>query len=607
MLLNIQNILQEKVMEALGQKSEIQEDSLPMYSTFKLPIHYLDSNVYKLSDDIITDLELSPIDSDEETDKNEEIHNYKTKTMYDFILNPENEFSRNMILTSDNMYYTTNIEYLEDTQNVINNIKKIDIDEDNKVDCERFMMIWRETKENSFFLEKYCYMDWEILKPFNKSSAFLQIMSVINMSSPVLSFIIPIIFLVMPFIILKIQGIPINFNDYINVLKMIAKNHFIGKMINIKSLKFDTIMYILFTIGLYGLQVYQNINICIRFYKNINFVNDYLFDLKKYLKTTVSNMKTFIKTNSKIKNYKQFCIDIEHHANILNDFRNVLPNEKFSPSIMKITEIGYLLKMFYELHSNISYEKSLKYSVGFNGYIHHLHSIYKNVQNDNLNYTKFNTSSKTKIKEQYYPSYVDKEHIKNNCIINKNIITGPNASGKTTLLKTTALNIIFSQQYGVGFYKSCTLNPYAHIHSYLNIPDTSGRDSLFQAESRRCKEILTNIQDNPNDRHFTIFDELFSGTNPTEATKSAYAFLLYLSQYDNVDYVLTTHYTSICKKLEKKVKLQNYKMDVHINENGNIKYTYRIKKGISKIQGATLILEEMKYPNEIIDTIKNYK
>ena len=48
-------------------------------------------------------------------------------------------------------------------------------------------------------------------------------------------------------------------------------------------------------------------------------------------------------------------------------------------------------------------------------------------------------------------------------------------------------------------------------------------------------------------------------------------------------------------------------MDVHINENGNIKYTYRIKKGISKIQGATLILEEMKYPNEIIDTIKNYK
>ena len=72
--------------------------------------------------------------------------------MYDFILNPENEFSRKMILTSDNMYYTTNTEYLEDTQNVINNMKKMDIDEDNKVDCEKFMMIWRETK--LFFLRK---------------------------------------------------------------------------------------------------------------------------------------------------------------------------------------------------------------------------------------------------------------------------------------------------------------------------------------------------------------------------------------------------------------------------------------------------------------------
>lgn len=43
-----------------------------------------------------------------------------------------------------------------------------------------------------------------------------------------------------------------------------------------------------------------------------------------------------------------------------------------------------------------------------------------------------------------------------------------------------------------------------------------------------------------------------------------------------------------------------------MDENEGIKYTYKIKKGISKIQGATLILEEMKYPSEIIDTIKNY-
>ena len=133
------------------------------------------------------------------------------------------------------------------------------------------------------------------------------------------------------------------------------------------------------------------------------------------------------------------------------------------------------------------------------------------------------------------------------------IITGPNASGKTTILKSTSINIILSQQFGVGFYDSSIINPYTHIHSYLNIPDTSGRDSLFQAESRRCKDIIDIIdQSTESDRHLCIFDELYSGTNPDEATKSAYALLLYLSENNNVDFALTTHYHKLCKKIKKK-------------------------------------------------------
>ena len=47
-------------------------------------------------------------------------------------------------------------------------------------------------------------------------------------------------------------------------------------------------------------------------------------------------------------------------------------------------------------------------------------------------------------------------------------------------------------------------------------------------------------------------------------------------------------------------------MDVQFDENEKIQYTYKIKKGISKVQGAILILEEMNYPDEIIDNIKKY-
>jgi DNA mismatch repair ATPase MutS len=164
--------------------------------------------------------------------------------------------------------------------------------------------------------------------------------------------------------------------------------------------------------------------------------------------------------------------------------------------------------------------------------------------------------------------------------LDKNIIiTGPNASGKTTILKSTLINVIFSQQFGCGFYDEATIVPYKHIHSYLNIPDTSGRDSLFQAESRRCKEILDIIQETEstmsNSRHCCIFDELYSGTNPEEAVESAYSFLLYLSKFDNVDFILTTHYFEVCKRFKKSDRVDNYKMDVAVDELGKIKYTYK--------------------------------
>jgi DNA mismatch repair ATPase MutS len=212
------------------------------------------------------------------------------------------------------------------------------------------------------------------------------------------------------------------------------------------------------------------------------------------------------------------------------------------------------------------------------------------------------------------------------------IISAPNAAGKTTLLKSTAINVVFSQQVGCGFYKSGNVVLYTHIHSYLNIPDTSGRDSLFQAESRRCKEIidLVSSPENQDARHFAILDELYSGTNPTEAGKSAYAFLKYLSKYEKVDFMLTTHYVYVCKKFKKSHKIRNYKMGVEytdMNEGGvggnvdsdpdsfgtskrsktessGYKYTYKLEPGISKIQGAMKILKDMNYPQEMLDNIR---
>jgi DNA mismatch repair ATPase MutS len=104
--------------------------------------------------------------------------------------------------------------------------------------------------------------------------------------------------------------------------------------------------------------------------------------------------------------------------------------------------------------------------------------------------------------------------------------------------------------------------------------------------------------------HFCIFDELYSGTNPEEATKAGYAFLKYLSGFENVDFMLTTHYIKICKKLLKSDGIENHKMYVKCLADGGYNYTYRMVKGISKIKGAAQVMKDMDYPQEIIDGMK---
>ena len=191
--------------------------------------------------------------------------------------------------------------------------------------------------------------------------------------------------------------------------------------------------------------------------------------------------------------------------------------------------------------------------------------------------------------------------VKNTISFNKNmIITGPNASGKTTILKSTLINILLSQQFGCGFYESATIKPYKHIHCYLNIPDTSGRDSLFQAEARRCKEILDAVENNATDTHFCAFDELYSGTNPDEAEKSAISFMKYITKYKNVSLLLTTHFIKVCKKLEKASTIVNCKM-ISEKKNNELIHTYELKEGISDVKGGIMVLRQMNYPKEIID------
>jgi len=580
----------------------------PLYANkvFKLPIQYLSKDLYMLNPVVVSDLELS--DTLDNT----------TPSIYDCTFSPDSSFGL-QIMPMFQTHFTTDIIFLEDSQTVIENMDSFFEKDKYEVNCDLIQRMWTDVKHDPKFKETYGYLEWDIVEHYNQNAGVLQSLTLANMLSPMMSFILPILFILFPFVLLKIQGITISFDMYFQILKGVAKDHFIGKAISIfESFTFQKLAHVICMLFLYMYQMYQNTINCLRFYRNVQKINDELCAWKEFRDHSASQIELFLEKNRNLTSYKPFCDNLRKHLEVLQDVHYILePICPFSCSISKSTEIGYMLKCYYELYKNTGFEQTLVFCMGFEGYLRLMKGLNRKLRNGVVNKTTFVSNSDDElvqdisgvfqIKQQYYPPHKDeKTCVKNDVTLDTyGVITGPNASGKTTYLKNTAINVILSQQVGVGFYESCTMRPYSHIHSYLNIPDTSSRDSLFQAESRRCKEILDLIQTS-KERHFCIFDELFSGTNPREATKSAYAFLEYLRKYTNVDLFLTTHYVTICDnwKENKEIRpIQNYKMNVLQEESGKTKPTYLISEGISRVEGALGILEDLNYPEEIIHMI----
>jgi hypothetical protein len=560
---------------------------------FKLPIFYNDQKM-QLNKNIVTDLELVKT-----------IDPSNCIPLYHYAFQPKTKFAVKVIEQMPN-YYTTDTVFLKDTQQLLSNFLTVDTNEE----ADNVLDIWDEIKNDTGFKDKYHYIDWPMWEHLNKSDYFLQIMSVYNLSAPVISLCVPFIILIIPFFIIQMKGVSITMNEYVEILKTIAENHSLGKLFTkFHSVKLDEKIYILLSAAFYVFSIYQNILTCCRFNNNMFKIHSHLNDIKKYINETEIVMNNFLLYSSTLKSYEQFNETIKTNMEVLIKLRKDL--EKISPyklSYKKIGELGHVLKCFYDIYSDSNYNNAFLYSFGFHGYIKNLEGMIDNIKGGYINAAKFTQKQKSNIiKKAYYPALIKNNPIKNSFKFKKNIIiTGPNASGKTTTLKTALMNVIITQQFGYGFYKNAIIQPYKYIHCYLNIPDTSGRDSLFQAEARRCKEILDIVQDNSRTQtHFCVFDELYSGTNPDEAVLSAHAFMKYLIKFKNVNCILTTHFIDLCKKLDTNESIENYHMST-VKSGNDFNYSYLLKKGISNIKGGIKVLYDMNYPKEIIDNTINF-
>ena len=568
---------------------------------FKPPIYYIQpSKRCVLHKDLIQDLELA------------ESVDVSGSSNMDYVIDSSSNLAK-IVRTDMIKYYTTDNKFIKNTKCLL---KKISLEKNNTqtntINCDEIYEEWKDLKADKDFKDRYNYIDWENTGYFgnfevlNKNSTFLQVLSVYNLSAPIIALLVPIMMLFIPFLVIQARGTEITFSEYFNILKEVSQRHAIVKLItSFSNVSWNERFYLLVSASIYLFSLYQNTQICLKFYKNMFTVHETLFKLCDFIELTIEKGETFLKQSRKLKSYKKFNEVLTEHLGVLEklskEIREIHP---FCFSYEKLTDMGAVLKCFYEIHSSDEYNESISFAFGFNGYLFNMEKVKLNILQGHMKYGTLKSGTNAlQVKNVYYPPLSEKSPEKNTIKINKDcIITGPNASGKTTLLKSVLINIILTQQYGCGFYDSMTFSPYDHLHCYLNIPDTSGRDSLFQSESRKCKKILDKINKlGEKVRHFCLFDELYSGTNPKEAVKCGYAYLSHLSVTPNVQYMLTTHYNEICDKFSNSSDVDVYKMLVHLKEDSSIEYTYQLKKGVNRVDGGVEVLRQLNYPHAILN------
>ena len=196
------------------------------------------------------------------------------------------------------------------------------------------------------------------------------------------------------------------------------------------------------------------------------------------------------------------------------------------------------------------------------------------------------------------------DQIANPINLNKNIIvTGPNAGGKTTYVKTVLANVILGQTIGITYSLRSKMILYDTINSFMRVSDILGTRSYFEAEAEYCLNMINKAVDisTQNKRGLFLMDEPMHSTPPTEGMATAYAVIEYLSKLDGITLIITTHFHKLVKLEELyPEKFINLSVDA-ISHNNKYIFPYKIKRGFSYLCIAIELLDIKEFPSIIID------
>ncbi|WP_010075599.1 MutS-related protein [Clostridium cellulovorans] len=188
-----------------------------------------------------------------------------------------------------------------------------------------------------------------------------------------------------------------------------------------------------------------------------------------------------------------------------------------------------------------------------------------------------------------------KDPIANSCEIYKSILlTGSNASGKSTFLKTVAINSILAQTIYTCLardYKSC----YFKTYTYMALrDDIISNDSYYIVEIKSLKRIIENV--NSSIPCLCFIDEILRGTNTVERIAASSEVLNYIAKCNSLC-ISATHDLELTSILHG--VYENYHFQENV-DNGEITFDYKLYEGKSETRNAIKLLNIMGYSDDIV-------
>lgn len=175
------------------------------------------------------------------------------------------------------------------------------------------------------------------------------------------------------------------------------------------------------------------------------------------------------------------------------------------------------------------------------------------------------------------------------------LLTGSNASGKSTFLKTVAVAQIMAQSVHTVCAEAFKTTCYRIFTSMALRDDMASSESYFIVEIKALKRIIDEAEKNGKPV-LCFVDEVLRGTNTVERIAAASQILEQMAER-GVFCFAATHDMELTKLLE--MKYENYHFEETIQEN-DVKFNYILKEGRATSRNAIKLLAVLGYDESII-------